>query len=250
MTPSPEVEADVTAAPLLEALGLVSGDCVGLVGAGGKTTTMLSIAEQAVTRGMTATVTTTTKIWPPERIPLATGTGAGLRSSLLERRATGAALVAAGAQVAAGGKLLGCPAEDICGLPGDLVLCEADGAAGRPLKVHGEHEPVVPPDVTHVLVIAGADAVGQTVQRAVHRVDRFVDLFQVDGNHELTPEDVARALLAATRFMPAGALGVVVLNKVDDEDRVALARQVRDDLTRIGWTGTFLAASRGRAVEV
>ncbi|MGH2444157.1 MAG: selenium cofactor biosynthesis protein YqeC, partial [Chloroflexota bacterium] len=48
---------------LASALNLVPGSCVALIGAGGKTTTMLRMAGDLSAAERTVLVTTTTRIW-------------------------------------------------------------------------------------------------------------------------------------------------------------------------------------------
>ncbi|RLC71575.1 MAG: putative selenium-dependent hydroxylase accessory protein YqeC, partial [Chloroflexi bacterium] len=50
---------------LLEALGIRPGDMVALVGAGGKTTTAMRLADEIAAVGGRAVFTTTTKIFEP-----------------------------------------------------------------------------------------------------------------------------------------------------------------------------------------
>ena len=56
----------------------------------------------------------------------------------------------------------------------DLVLVEADGAKGRPLKYPAAHEPVIPPCSGRTVVVAGLDALGRTIAEAVFRSELFI----------------------------------------------------------------------------
>ena len=56
----------------------------------------------------------------------------------------------------------------------DLVLVEADGAKGRPLKYPAAHEPVIPPCSGCTVVVAGLDALGRTIAEAVFRSEQFM----------------------------------------------------------------------------
>ncbi|WOC76787.1 selenium cofactor biosynthesis protein YqeC [Intestinibacillus sp. NTUH-41-i26] len=51
----------------------------------------------------------------------------------------------------------------------DITLCEADGAHGLPLKLHRPDEPVLPPQTSLCLIVAGLSALGRPVGAAVHR---------------------------------------------------------------------------------
>ena len=57
----------------------------------------------------------------------------------------------------------------------DVTLCEADGAHHLPLKLHRAGEPAVPLESDLCLIVAGLSAWGQPVCEAVHRYDRHPD---------------------------------------------------------------------------
>ncbi len=50
----------------------------------------------------------------------------------------------------------------------DVILYEADGSRQLPLKLHRAGEPVLLPETTKYLVVAGLSALGQAVSDAVH----------------------------------------------------------------------------------
>ncbi len=49
----------------------------------------------------------------------------------------------------------------------DVVLIEADGSRGLPLKYHRKTEPVIPPWVTQVIAVVGASALGRPLDGQV-----------------------------------------------------------------------------------
>jgi probable selenium-dependent hydroxylase accessory protein YqeC len=54
----------------------------------------------------------------------------------------------------------------------DWILIEADGAARRPLKAPAEHEPVISPDTTVLVAMAGLEVLGQPLsEKLVFRSD-------------------------------------------------------------------------------
>ena len=131
-------------AGLWEALELEPERCpiLCLAGAGGKTTAMYRLAEEAAARGLRVCVTTTTRIWCP---------GDERRVLLLERRAEelkGKCLpgqVLTAGVPAEPGKLKGLSPEETAGLLEfcDLLLIEADGSKRFPFKVPAAWEPVI-----------------------------------------------------------------------------------------------------------
>ncbi|MFS8544521.1 MAG: putative selenium-dependent hydroxylase accessory protein YqeC, partial [Limnochordales bacterium] len=62
----------------------------------------------------------------------------------------------------------------------DVVLVEADGSRGLPLKAPKEGEPAVPPDADVFIPVAGMTAIGRPLaEGAVHRPERVAALLGV-----------------------------------------------------------------------
>ena len=175
-----------------------------MIGAGGKTTTILALSHLAVRRGLSTIVTTTTKIWPPAGIPLVVEADGEDLADLVGRELLHAPCVAVGSSVADSGKVIGLEPSHICSLVesgvADVVLCEADGAAGRSLKVHGPEEPVIPVCAGSVAVVAGLDVVGQVPgPENIHRFERFLHTCEADRARPIDASTVARVLMLAAR---------------------------------------------------
>jgi probable selenium-dependent hydroxylase accessory protein YqeC len=105
----------------------------------------------------------------------------------------------------------------------DVVLVEADGAAGRSLKAHRSHEPVIARSADAIIAVIGADILGRpATDEHVHRADLFRERLGLAEGHLVTPADVA-----AIVFHPEGWLahvrddtGVVVfVNKAGSASR-------------------------------
>ena len=112
----------------------------------------------------------------------------------------------------------------------DPVVVKADGARSRLLKAPDDHEPQVPARADTVVPVASARAVGKPLtDEHVHRVDRVAALTGRDPGEELRADDVA-AVLASDRGglkdAPDGATAVPLLNMVDDDRLAATARAV------------------------
>lgn len=208
---------------LFDALGLQSGDVVALVGGGGKTSLGHRLVREAVADGLKAVFTVTTKIFPPDLPP--------------DQWAAGPALP--------DGKLSGLSFSDVDALRlrYDLVVVEADGSAGKPLKFPLAHEPVIPPCTTVVLAIAGAAVVGRPLSKEwVHRHEA-ASAFAGRGG-PVTPTLVAHILWhAASPGRPAGARVVPVVNQADNAERLTVARAVGQALLREGAPLVLLTAA-------
>lgn len=152
---------------------------IAVVGGGGKTTLIYELAKELAANGKQVIITTTTHMMKP----LAEEEQKGIR-------------------------IIGIPCEEepekIKGLPEseyqklkeqcDVLLVEADGSKKKPLKVPAEHEPVIPKDAKLVIGIAGASAIGQTIELCCHRKEQVSEVLGVGKAHVITEEDVAAIL--------------------------------------------------------
>jgi probable selenium-dependent hydroxylase accessory protein YqeC len=236
-----------------EVLAMRLGTCAALVGGGGKTTTMLSMAQCLRRAGRKVLITTTTRIWLPEDVPLVCGRDATSLRLDVERHFRTTDAVALGDHVGPDGKLYGVAPALACDLlrtgVADLMLCEADGSAGRSLKAYRPGEPAIPPCASLVLVVAGIDAVGKpATPDVVHRLELFCQLVGVPPASTLEPSSVAQGLVELARPTPPASRVVYVLNKVDDETARASADAVRAELENRDPRAEVLLLSRGRVV--
>ena len=161
-----------------------------VIGGGGKTTLLRTLGE-ALSRGGTVLLCTTTKIYPFADLPCAR-TAEELELLRREHR-----LLCAGTSLPETGKLTA-PAEPMARLAErfDYVLVEADGAAGRPLKAHAPHEPVIPAEAVQTICVVGASGFGRPIAEAAHRPARYAALAGVGEAALATPETEAAVLAA------------------------------------------------------
>ncbi len=113
---------------------------------------------------------------------------------------------------------------------GHPILVKADGARMRRLKAPNDREPQLPSTADTVVPIASARAVGQPLtDERVHRVERVAAITGRDPGEELTPTDVATCLASeqgGRKAVPDGATTVPLVNMVDDERLEATAREI------------------------
>ena len=105
------------------------------------------------------------------------------------------------------------------GLEADYLLVEADGAAGHPVKVPAEHEPVIPPHVTMVVAMLGLEALGRPLApEIVFRIDLFRRLTGLNSGQMLTPA-ILSSLFSDSEGLfkgtPLSAKRLAFLNKLD-----------------------------------
>jgi probable selenium-dependent hydroxylase accessory protein YqeC len=150
---------------------------VSIVGAGGKTTLMFSLARLLSSKSKVL-VTTTTKIYVPNAGQydfMAIG------SSNFDKynRMPANGIYIYGNAVSDENKILGLSTEDVDRLAifFDYVLVESDGAKGRLIKGWGCNEPVICGSTTHTVGVLNLNALGLTVdEENVHRVDEFLKI--------------------------------------------------------------------------
>ena len=214
---------------LLEQTQITPGDCVAVVGAGGKTTLCWRLVQELAQRGERAVFTTTTKIRQPspgvfDRLVVAQGIeqvmGLGClgppdqwRTACVAASVEGAPddrPVAESYMPAVHTKLSGFTGQQICELRDAIsnlqspisLLVEADGARGLLLKAPAENEPVIPACATLVCVVASLEALGRPLdERTTHRPERIAALTGAQMGQPITPQ-----LLAGLLAHPAGGL--------------------------------------------
>lgn len=211
---------------LVSALDLGSKEHIAIVGGGGKTTLMFGLAEELRHTGHRVVTGTTTKVWQTEalrspRVVLSLFDSAWhekVKDGLFE---LGHVFVAE--NLLESGKVQGITGEQADGLYNsdyvDYLVLEADGAAGRPIKAPGDHEPVIPSSVSMVVAMMGLEAIGKTVgPEVVFRPERFESLTGLEPGDKLMPTGLARIFKASEGLFkgtPSSARRVVFLNKLD-----------------------------------
>lgn len=156
-----------------------------VIGGGGKTALLRRLGEE-LSREAAVLLCTTTKIYPFPGIPTA-HTAAEIRAFLGNLLCAGTPLE--------NGKLTAPP------LPMaelarrfDYVLVEADGSAGRPMKAHAPHEPVIPPEAGETILVLGASGFGHPIWEAAHRPERYAALAGAGEADRITPAMAAKVL--------------------------------------------------------
>lgn len=164
-----------------------------VMGGGGKTTLLRTLGEELAADGACVLLCATTKIFPFAGVPnLIDPTEEALAETLRTGR-----LVCAGMPVPGTGKLTA-PAIPMARLTelADYVLVEADGSAGRPVKAHAPHEPVIPPEAGQTICVVGASGFGRPIAEAAHRPVLYARLAGLRSMAPVTPAAEAAVLRA------------------------------------------------------
>ncbi|RLM88789.1 selenium cofactor biosynthesis protein YqeC [Haloarcula sp. Atlit-7R] len=197
------------------------------VGAGGKKTTMATLAARLEQAVVTATV----------RIPIFDGWVADVVVTESPRSAIDGATAWPLGVVPAQerpDRYRGYDPETVADLAdiASPILVKADGARMREFKAPSDREPQLPATASTVVPIASAHVVGEPLMDdIVHRVDEVATITGRAPGDEIRPRDVA-AVLASGRGglkdVPADATAIPLLNMVDDERLETNARAVAE----------------------
>ncbi|MDE6590770.1 MAG: putative selenium-dependent hydroxylase accessory protein YqeC [Oscillospiraceae bacterium] len=201
-----------------------------VIGGGGKTTLLRVLGERLAHQGYRVVLCTTTKFFPfPGLENLVSPAQDGLCRTLECCR-----LVAAGAPVPGTGKLTApeLPMERLAALA-DYVLVEADGSAGRPMKAHAPHEPVIPPGADQTVLVLGASGFGQPIAQAAHRPRLYAELAGAAQEDPVTPE------LAAAVLRAEGLPQRVFVNQAETPSELAHAQRLGELLPCPVWAGAL-----------
>lgn len=208
----------------LSALLVIRPGVTALIGGGGKTTLMETLADELKSAAgdgsllhsgpASVILCTSTRIRVPARFETLTGGDADALRRALESR--GAVCVGTPAEP---GKLAApaLPFEALADLA-DYVLVEADGARGLPLKAHAPHEPVIPPCAQQTILVVGADGFGRPIREVCHRPEIYARLAGASEADPVTPALAARVIAAE------GFGDRLYINKVEDDASRAAAR--------------------------
>ena len=224
-----EVECGVDWLSLLQ----IRPGVTAVIGSGGKTTLLRTLGAQLCRWG-TVILCTTTHIRPfGDLTCLPSPTEEELFYALQTHR-----LLCVGTPEPETGKLT---APDIpvgrLRLLADFILVEADGAAGRPLKAHAPHEPVIPPSANQTICVVGLAGLGRPIAEAAHRPERYAALAGAAPEDTATPERAARVLRRenlADRYL---------FNQADTPERAELGEQMAE---RLGLPAALSVLREGR----
>src|SRR5215217_214712 len=232
------------------ALGIASGDVVAFVGAGGKSSAMLTVADELAEAGMSVLAAPTTKMLVSEAQkigPLVTSEDAGeLRTKAEEALSNGTSGVVVGSELISKNRVGGVEPAAIPSLAplADVVLIEADGSRRRPIKGTADHEPALPDAATLVVAVANVHALGTPVdEEHVHRPEIFSKLTGVGPGQSITPRAFALALAQGSLArIPERARIAVLITGVEPGRTMSDASVITRELWRLGAKNVVLTS--------
>ena len=226
------------------AFGIKRGAVISLVGGGGKTTLMFALAAELVLAGRTVVTTTTTKILEPgeSQSPLLiVEADEKVLMKAFSRNIEKFKHVTLAAEKLANGKLRGISPQIIEKLAHsrkvDIIIVEADGAAGKPLKAPDATEPVIPPNTSIVIPVTGIDAVGSRLNpENVFRPEIVSGLLDLPAEEIISPKLIAVLLthpLGIIKGTPPTARIIPFINKTDLDVEDVKAAGLAEEILKI-----------------
>jgi probable selenium-dependent hydroxylase accessory protein YqeC len=224
------------------ALGISSGDVAAFVGAGGKSSAILMIADELMEAGMTVLAVPTTKMFvnETEKIgPLVTAEDAGeLRAKAEEALSGSASGIVVGSGLLSKNRVGGVGPAVVSSLASlaDVVLVEADGSRRRPIKGTAEYEPALPDAATFVVAVGNIGAYGMPVdEEHVHRPELFSELTGIGSGQSITARAFALALVQGSLGkIPDRARPAALITGVHPGRSMADASVITRELWRLG----------------
>ncbi len=228
------------------------GDVVSAVGGGGKTTLMNTLATELSSVGYKVALTTTTRMLMP-----ILSTDCPLKCSLddLDDAYKNTNCISSGTPDKEG--KLSPPSKDaLYKLPqiSDFTLIEADGSKRLPLKAPAEHEPQIFDFTTHVVAVAGLDALGCAIKKICHRPHIVSKLVGKSEDDLVEVKDISTVLTSdygAKKSVLPHMKYTVLLNKADTVERIAFAEKIANILMENGICRVVVASlSEGKLIKV
>jgi len=231
---------------ITEALSLGDKAVVSIVGAGGKTSLMYSLAHELASAGNKVLTTTTTKIFMPTHEECTVTIVSKTIGEVIEKAHSLIRncphLTVATEYLPEQGKLNGLHPDFLKQILSsdifDYIIVEADGAAQKPLKACGPHEPVVPEFSDRIVSLVGLDAVGKPlVEQWVFRSRQFSNIAGLPLEHRITEASIAETLIHDMKAVTAineNTLKIAFLNKADNDNLLSAGERVADILEEKG----------------
>lgn len=201
----------------------VSGGIISIIGSGGKTTLMRTLAGQLPG---TVILTTTTHIYPLDGLPLVTANNPAVIQRALQQNR----VISIGTPGRNGKLTAPALSFDQLRQMARWVLVEADGSRRLPLKAHAPYEPVIPMDNSGTIWVIGASGFGKPVSETVHRPELYC---RITGS---CPDDLVTPEMAAAAVTAENLAAVIYLNQVETENDWKNARIFAAALKKTGMT--------------
>lgn len=215
-------------------LNIDKGSIISIVGAGGKTTLMFSLAEE-LRRESKVLVTTTTKIYVPEEYQYDYIAKSKCEFDYYNQ------LSCKGIYVYGNGindqdKLVGleCDLLEKQVPHFDYALIEADGSRKKPIKGWGDHEPVIISKTNSTLGVFSIENIGRQVnENNVHRLKQFMNITNTCKGDIINIGHITNLVFHSEGlFKNAVGQKILFINKVKTESDIVLTRKLIDNIRK------------------
>jgi probable selenium-dependent hydroxylase accessory protein YqeC len=248
--------------PLLsDLIDLPTSPLVAIIGAGGKTTTMYTLARELAQRGKRVITTTTTQIFYPQpgetdKLIIASDTH-DLLNSIEEAWQQNQRVTIAGS-VLRTEKLAGLDPEQphvlLVKSGADAVIVEADGARHRMIKAPAEYEPVIPLQTNVALLMMSAEAINQPLSESIaHRPEFVAKVTGINVGDIMSPAVVARLMTSeqgALKHIPESATAYLLITHASDSQKEAISELASLALRSSRLTGVLSSEMPGMWASV
>lgn len=208
---------------LSDLLNLNKSEKITIVGAGGKTTCLFTLADELKENNVL--VTTTTKIYEPNKNMY---DRLILESDNFDNINFENGITVFGKEVDSSGKLLSPSKVNINKISDkfDYILIEGDGSKEKPLKGWNDEEPVVLEDTTITLGILSIKNIGKKVnEKNIHRLKEFMTLTNSKEEDEINIKHLADVVNNPEGiFKNSQGKKILLINGVETKKEVELAR--------------------------
>ena len=223
---------------LIKAIDINPGESLAFIGAGGKTTTMFSLAK---TYGSPIVLTTSTHIGAWQALSADQHCILDPGATISELNFEKGHLLLITGQPDEEDRLVGLDMDTLavlsrwCKSHEIPLLIEADGARQSCLKAPADHEPNLPAWIERVVVVSGMNALGKPLtSKYVHRPERFSELTGLKLGDIIRIKDYV-SLLKSTqgglKGIPPRAQRVLFLNQAEEPILQASAGRIARSLT-------------------
>ncbi len=229
---------------LIDAFSISPGKSkvIAFVGGGGKSSTIYRLASELSAKGQKVLVTTTTMIFHPKVKTrpcdiLFTGEAEAL---VLQKSADRGTITVAGRDlIEKGTKIKGFSREEVEHIRSsglfDILLVEADGARGRPIKAPAPYEPVLPLNTDIAAGVIGIDSVGTEIdEKNIHRPEIFTRVTKTAIGDILTPLIVAKLIISQRGLFKdtsPNSRKIVIFNKSETLSRFQAAKEIAGNIS-------------------
>lgn len=156
------------------------------VGAGGKTSTIFQLAHELAKLNKRVIITTTTHMYRPKNYLVLEEDKGKILEMLREYN------LAVVGTLSGQGKISGVSEDTFIWMLdyADYILVEADGSKRLPLKAPNNYEPVLPPAVDEMVILAGLTSLYKPIKEVCHRYELAIKILNTNSNHKISPKDI------------------------------------------------------------